>query len=550
MHMLQRLATILGALVIGATAVQAKDTLVIGVAQFPASLHPYISSQTVQFYTIGFATRPISAFNVEGKPVCLLCAELPTIENGLAKIEELPNGGRGLAVTIKLKPDLTWGDGVPLTARDIAFTWKMGIDPAAGFSNIYNWSRAKSVDVIDDHTAVLHLDRTIVTYQLWDYVLPEHLEGPTFKASANMLDYINHTAYNAAPLTKGLWNGPYIITGYQSGNAIELGLNPEWKGEKPAIPHIVIRLVENTAALQANLLSGDIDMTPSGIGITTDQAVAMQKDHPDGFQFIYRPGLSLERIDWQRDNKLLADIRVRQALMLSIDRKTLIERLFGGHAKLALSWINELEPNYITDVATYAYDPARAKALLAEAGFTPGPDGVCRNAGGDRLSFDFTTTAGNKVRELSQQVMQSQWKAICVEVLIKNQPSRQFFGETTRKRLYPGLAEYANSSRIGLPPTPFYATSAIPTEANNFAGLNYAGFSNPRMDALLVQAETELDPAKQKVLWAEMQKIYAADLSEFPLYFREDPDVAPIWIRGYEATGKEDYVSYWAEKWK
>jgi peptide/nickel transport system substrate-binding protein len=538
------------ALLAGTGAGWSKDTLVIGVAQFPASLHPYISSQTVQFYTIGFATRPISAFDTAGRPTCLLCTELPTLENGLARIEELPGGGRGLAVTIKLKPDLQWGDGVPLTARDIAFTWKVGSDPAAGFSNIYTWSRAKSVDVVDDHTAILHLDRTLVTYQMWDYVLPEHIEGPVRAQSATMLDYINRTTYNTAPLTKGLWNGPYVITAYQSGSTIELGPNPAWQGPKPAIARVAIRLVENTAALQANLLSGDVDMTPSGIGITTDQAVALQKDKPDSFRYIYRPGLSMERIDPQRDNPLLADVRVRQALLLAVDRKTLIDRLFGGHAKLALSWMNDLDPNYTTDVATYPFDPARARTLLKDVGFTPGPDGICRNAKGDRLSFEFTTTSGNRIRELSQQVMQSQWKAVCVEVAIRNQPSRTFFGETTRRRLYTGLAEYANSSRIGLPPTPFYGTPGIPTEANNFNGMNVSGFSNSRMDQLLGQAEIELDPSRQKVIWAEMQRIYAAELPELPLYFREDPDIVPTWLQGYEATGKEDYVSYWAEKWR
>ena len=535
---------------VNAAVGHAKDTLVIGVAQFPASLHPYISSQTVQFYTIGFATRPVSAFNAAGKPTCLLCTELPSLENGLARIEALPGGGQGLAVTIKLTPELKWGDGVPVTARDLAFTWKMGSDPAAGFSNIYTWSRAKSVEVVDDHTAVLHLDRTIVTFQLWDYLLPEHIEGPIRAASATTLDYINRTAYNAAPLTKGLWNGPYVITAYQSGDSIELGPNPAWAGPKPAIPRVVIRLVENTAALQANLLSGDVDMTPSGIGITTDQAVAMQKDKPDSFRYNYRPGLSMERIDPQRDNPLLADIRVRRALLLTGDRKTLIDRLFGGHAKLALSWVNELEPNYTTDVPAYPYNPALARSLLKEAGFTPGPDGICRNARGERLSLEFTTTSGNRIRELSQQVMQSQWKAVCIEVTIRNQPSRSFFGETTRRRSYTGLVEYANSSRIGLPPTPFYGTAGIPTEGNNFNGMNVSGFSHPRMDQLLSQAETELDPAKQKDIWREMQQIYATELPELPLYFREDPDILPTWLKGYEATGKEDYVSYWAERWR
>ncbi len=527
----------------------AKNELTIGVAQFPASLHPYISAQTVQFFTIGFGLRPISAFAPSGKPVCLLCTDLPTLENGLAKIEDSGDGHQGLAVTIKLKPDLKWGDGVPLTTKDLEFTWKVGSDPAAGFSNIYAWSRAKRIDIVDDHTAVLHLDRTLVTYQMWDYILPEHIEGPVRAQAATPLDYINHTVYNAAPTTPGLWNGPYEITDYASGNYVELKPNPAWAGQKPAITRIVIRLIENTAALQANLLSGDVDMSPSGIGITTDQAVSLQKDHPGAFALFYKPALSYERIDMQKDNPLLSDVRVRQALLLAVDRDTLIKKLFFGHASLALSWINTLEPNYSTDVTTYPFDPAKARALLKDAGWTPGADGICRDAKGDRLSLEFSTTSGNRIRELSQAVMQNEWKSICVDVTIKNEPSRTFFGETMRKRQYSGLAEYANSTRIGLPPTVFYASDAIPTQANNFNGQNWTGFGDPKMDAAMHQAETELDPAKQKALWLEMQRIYTKQLPELPLYFREDPDVVPAWLKGYEATGKEDYVSYWAEFW-
>ena len=451
-------------------------------------------------------------------------------------------------MTIKLRPDLAWSDGAPVTARDVAFTWKLASDPASGFSNNYIWSRAKSVEVVDDHTAVLHLPRTLVTYQMWDYLLPEHLEA-AIAAKGGALDYINHTLYNSAPTTPGLWNGPYVISHYESGNLIELTPNPYWHGKAPAIKRVVVRLVDNTAALQANLLSGDVDLTPSGIGITTDQAVSLEKDHPGQFQFFYRPGLSYERIDLQKDNPLLGDIRVRQALLLALDRKTLVSRLFGGHASIALSWINALEPNFTTDVPGYGFDPARARTLLEEAGFTPGPDGIRRNAAGDRLSFEFATTSGNRVRELSQQVMQSWWRAVGVEVVIKNQPSRSFFGELMRKRAYTGLAEYANFTRIGLPPTPFYGSDAIPTAANNWNGQNWAAVTDPAMDRALAASEVELDPAKQKADWLEMQRIYAATLPELPLYFREDPDIVPSWLHGYTATGKEDYQTYTAEDW-
>jgi hypothetical protein len=105
------------------TAALAKDELIIGAAQFPPNLHPQIGGTIIRSYTLGFALRPITAFNKDWQKVCLLCAELPTIENGLARYEDLPDGQRGLAVTIKLRLDLRWGDGEPVTARDLAFTW-------------------------------------------------------------------------------------------------------------------------------------------------------------------------------------------------------------------------------------------------------------------------------------------------------------------------------------------------------------------------------------------------------------------------------------------
>ena len=98
-------------------------------------------------------------------------------------------------------------------------------------------------------------------------------------------------------------------------------------------------------------------------------------------------------------------------------------------------------------------------------------------------------------------------------------------------------------------PTVFYASSQIPTAANNYSGLNWTGVGSPEMDAAMQAAETELDPGKQMVLWATMQKLYAAQLPELPLYFREDPDIVPAWLHGYEASGKEDYDSFWAEDW-
>ena len=534
---------------VGAHA-EGHDTLTIGIAQFPSSLHPDIDAEVVRSYAMGFVIRQITAFDADWKNSCLLCTKLPTLENGLAKLEDRPDGKQGLAVTIKLKPGLQWGDGQPVTANDIAFTWKLGRDPNSGFSNPNPWDRATSVDVVDGHTAVLHLDRVRSDYNQWDQILPEHIEGPVVAKATGAGDYINATTYNHAPLNPGLYDGPYLITGYDSGAQIVLEPNPHWTGTRPGFKRIVLRHIENTAALQANLLSGDVDMVAGeGIGLTIDQVLALQKQHPDAFHYAFKPSLTYEHVDLKKENPLLADVRVRRALLMAMDRQTLVDRLFQGKQPVAATWVNPLSPYFDSAIPVVTFDLAAARALLNEAGWTPGADGICRNPAGERLSFEMGTTAGNRLRELQEQVLQSNLKNACVEITLKNEPARTLFGETLKKRSYTGLEMYAWSSNVTESPLRTLGSLQIPTAANNWGGANYEGFSDPRMDADIAAAEGELDPAKQKLIWADMQRIYADQLPVLPLFFRSEAHVTPTWLRGYVPTGQGDLSTYWAENW-
>jgi peptide/nickel transport system substrate-binding protein len=232
-----------------------------------------------------------------------------------------------------------------------------------------------------------------------------------------------------------------------------------------------------------------------------------------------------------------------------VDRSTLNTKLFQGHQPVADSWVSPLDPNYAEDVPHYAYDPDQARRLLSDAGWNPGSDGIRRNAAGERLSLEFGTTAGNRERELQQQVLQGEWKAVGVETVIKNQPARTLFGETIRQRLFSGMEMYSYTSGIGELPERMLSSARIPNPANHYSGGNGSGFRDPAMDADIAAAKSELDPVKEKAIWADMQRIYAEKLPALPLFFRTEPHVIPKWLRGYEPTGHDNYSSLWSENW-
>ena len=523
----------------------------IGVSSFPSMMHPYINPEVVKSYTLGFALRPVSAQDAAWNKECILCAELPTLANGMARIETRPDGAQALAVTVKLKPDQKWADGVAVTTADLAFTAKVGHDPLSGFTNNQTWQGVDSVDIIDATTAVMHFATVNVLFDRIPTLLPEHIERPILEHAGNAADYIKATAYNRAPTTPGLYNGPYMITDYRSGSQIVLEPNPYWPGKKPGFKRIVVRTIENTASLQANLLSGDVDMTPGeGIGLTLDQVLTMRKQEPDRFNYVFRDSTAYLHLDTQLDNPILADVRVRRALLMALDRKTMSDKLVDGLWTLADAWIAPQDPVYAKGLPHYGYDPAGARALFKQAGWNPGTDGILRDAKGEKFVIELRGTTGIRLNELFQAVAQQQLKAVGVEVNIKNEQPRAFFGETLKHRAFTGLAYYSWLFQPSYPARQILGIDQIPTTENNWGGSNYMDWKNPVVEAALKVTETELDPAKAQVAWTAMQMAYAQDLPVLPLFFRPEAHVIPKWLKGYRPTGHTNYATLHGEDWQ
>lgn len=525
----------------------AKDDLIVGMTQYPSTFNPMIGSTLARTLVLNAVQRPLIAFDAEWKQVCLLCTEVPTRENGRVKIEELPGGKQGMAVSFTLRENARWADGEKLTPADIVFAWEVGKHPQSGVVAADFFRHISAIDVQDERNFTIHIDRVVWNYNSYaPSPMPAHIERKVFEAGP--AQYPSRSKFETDTTNPGLYFGPYRITAVTPGVSITLQANTHWFGQKPYFKRIVFKVIENTAALEANLLSGSIDYILGELGLSIDQALAFEKRNGDRFDYIYKNGLIYEHIDLNLDNKLFNDLRVRQALMYGMDRETLVNKLFAGKQPVADGFVAPLDPHYSAGVPKYTFDLKKANALLDEAGFKL-QNGVRVNAAGERLSFELLTTAGNRVRELVQQVLQSQWKQIGVELRLKALPPRVFSGNLDHRE-FPGAAMYAWISGPDTPPRPTLHSQEIPSAANNWAGQNYPGFRNAEMDKILDQFDSELDVAKRKLLAAQMQRIYVEELPVLPLYFRADPFIIPKWLKGVVPTGQSDGTTLWIEQWR
>lgn len=550
MHRFWPLALSLLALTWLSSPASAAERLTIGMTQYPATLNPNIDSMAAKSYVLGFTHRPLTQFGPDWELRCYLCLELPDLDAGTAEVVERDDGSQGVRVTYTLHPEARWGDGVPVTTADVAFTIEAGKHPQSGFSNAELYRRIEALEIKDDKTFTLEQEKLTFLYPAINdlRLLPAHLERPVFEADP--VGYRNRTLYDTDPTHPGLAMGPYRLAELDAGAFVRLVRNDAWWGEPPAFEEIVIRTIENTAALEANLLSGEIDMIEGALGLSLDQATAFEARHGDRFQVFYKPGLIYEHIDLNLDNPILADRRVRLALIQSLDREALSRQLFAGRQPVAHTSINPLDWVHSEDVPVYTEDLEAAAALLDEAGWSDLRDGVRHDAEGRPLALSLMTTAGNRTRELVQQVLQSMWARVGIRVTIQNEPARVFFGETVTRRAFPAMAMFAWISSPENVPRSTLHSEEVPTAENGWSGQNYTGFRNARMDELIDTIEITLDRAARAELWHELQRLYALELPVIPLYFRADPHIWPRWLAGVEPTGHMGVTSLGVEHWR
>ncbi len=532
-----------------------KSRFTIGMSQYPSSLHPGYDEMVAKSLVLGTALRPLTAYDAAWNPVCMLCTLLPSFENGRAVLEKRADGTEGIAATYTLKAGLKWGDGAPVTTADVVFAWEVGKHPASGIGNGEFFAKdIADITVTDAQTFTIHFAKVKCDFAAVGdfYPLPAHLERKIFEKDPK--NYRHQTLYNTDPTQAGLYNGPYRISKIENGVSVAVTRNAAWSGPAPVFDTLVFRTIENSAALAANLQSGGVDYIAGELGLSLDQALALEKRlsvaAPEKYEVVYKTGLTYEHIDLNLDSPEFQDIRVRQALMYGMDRESFNRQIFSGRQPVALGSVNPQDTVYSPEVTGYPYDPDKAAALLAQAGWQLRADGVRYNDAGQKLVVHLATTAGNSTRELIGQAIQADWKKIGVTTVIENAPARVLFGDIMRERKFKGGVMFAwISSPRNIPKTTLYSTM-IPAPENNYAGQNYAGYKNAAMDRIIDDLDVVCEAGENRALWQQLQKLYADDLPALPLYYRADAFFIPAGLEGVVPTGHLHPSTLWVENWR
>ncbi|MBX8463767.1 peptide ABC transporter substrate-binding protein [Deinococcus sp. RIT780] len=562
-------AFLLGAALAG----PANNSLVVGTSQEPPNIYdPWNTNNlAITSEVNGYMGADLIGLDDDGEPYADIATRVPSIANGDYKIVKDAKGDviRN-SVTYTIRKDAKWSDGTPIKIADFQFWLKLINDDRVPVPDRSPWNRAKITTSDSDTFTITYEPPYLFADQTSPDLAPSHVMSAAWNAfdakTKNEKDakVTNEewkkfiSAYTTARNLPKVVAGPFKPTAWRSGNSLTMTRNPNYwghpKDQDKYVQTITYRFIPNTNTLKVNILSGQLDAV-SAVGLTFDQGVDLAKTERGKYKTYFVPGAVWEHIDvntrGQRSKDLdLDDPRMRQALLYAIDRDALTKALFQGRQAVSNSWVNPISKLYKKDVNDYNLNVARSKQLFAALGWTPGSDGILQK-GGKKLTLNFSTTAGNTIRERVQQILQAQWKAVGVQVNIQNYPASVIFGPDFLSKGESGkwdLAMYAWTGNPIFEEGNLFKGESIPTAANGYAGQNNPGWNNAEFNKLQKQAQVEFNLADRIKLFDRMQGIWNSELPALPLYYRVNVYTKVPGLANYTFSAYTLYPSWNAAK--
>jgi peptide/nickel transport system substrate-binding protein len=330
--------------------------------------------------------------------------------------------------------------------------------------------------------------------------------------------------------------GPFRIESWNPGSGMIAKANPNWFMGPPKLATIDVRFVSDSNTILANLLSGEVDFINSPGVRGTDAVVAREQWVSKGQGYLKTWAVRMRYLEWQQKpvpnwQQALTDVRVRKGLEYAIDRQGLVDALNQGLGTPADTFILPADPAFgqVSQAVTkYPYDPQRAAASLADAGYRAAqPGSPLLNAQGQPLAIDVWTTAGdNGEKEIA--IISDAWKAIGVGGGLFIIPSARQRDNELRQS-FPGAETTARSVSAD---NFIFTADNVPTAANKYAGANRGGFSDPDVERLQHTVLTSFDDAERTRATIALHQRMTDVLGIGPLYYDVEVILAKNKVKG------------------
>ena len=428
-----------------------------------------------------------------------------SVKPGLAESWEIPNP---TTYIFHLHKGVHFSDGRPLTARDVKWSFDSLLEGKIRSPKTGTYRFVDHIDAPDDSTVVFHLK------QPWASLLWNVAGG----GGMGVVPYGSGSDFNLHPIG----SGPFRFVSAEQDKEVIIERNDNYWGPKAKLDRVRFAVVPDTTTRALELRKGSADIEINAL--PPDMVFALQRETP--LQVLHGPGTILAYMGFNLRDPILKDVRVRQAIAYALNRERYLHYVWP-FARLASSVLPPESWAYDPDVTHYSYDPEKARHLLDEAGY--------KAVNGVRFHLTMKTSTEESSRTMAA-VFQQQLSEVGIALDIRSFEFATFFSDVSH-----GEFQVYSLRWIGGNEDPDIFDYAFSTSRIIPNGANRQYYSNPRVDALIAQASTELDQNARKRDYDEIQQILSHDLPYVDLWYFDNVLVYSKRVRGLELNPSGNY---------
>lgn len=473
---------IAAAVIVGTTALSiyrfdtrpvARDTVIMVIESSPNNLDPRVGTDAQSQRIADLIFDPLLRHDAHFNP-----------RPALAESWETPDP---LTYVFHLRHDVRFHDGRPLTARDVKWTFDSVMNGTVLSAKVGTYRTVASISTPDDYTVVFHLKEPDASL-LWN-VSDEAME---------IVPYGSGKDFN----TQLIGTGPFKFVSQEQDRDVVLERNDRYWGAEPKIRRVRFLVVPDTTTRALELQKGSASVALNSL--TADMVAALKRDPRVAVQT--SPGTIYAYLAFNLRDPILQDVRVRQAIAYAIDRGPIIHYLWRDEVRPANSILPPQHWAYDPNAPSYDYDPARARRLLDEAGYRPGPNGI-------RFHLTMKTSTEETTRTMAA-VFQQQLRAVGIALDIRTFEFATFYADVQK-----GAFQLFSLRWVGGNDDPdiftdvFYSKSVPPSRRNR------GYYDSPEADRLIEAGRATTDQAERKRIYARLQELLGRDLPYVNLWY-------------------------------